>query len=103
MLKVYRKWFYRQKIFCQHCKIEPATQKHHISYFPEKIMNLCFSCHLVIHKSKHPMYDKFKQYEKGDSKMFYAKKHKQKIGYYWFSPGHYVTEWKANPDKWIKN
>jgi len=93
------KWY--KNILCEHCKIEPATQKHHISYFPEKIMNLCFSCHLVIHKSKHPMYDKFKQYDKGDSHMFYAKKHKQKIDYYWFR--YYGIEWKANPDKWIKN
>jgi len=66
-----------KKIFCEHCKIELATQKHHISYFPEKLMNLCFSCHVVIHKCKHPMYDKFKQYEKGDSKMFYGKKYKK--------------------------
>ena len=47
------------------------------------------------------MYDKFKQYDKGDSHMFYAKKHKQKIDYYWFR--YYGIEWKANPDKWIKN
>ena len=78
MLKVYHKWFYRQKIFCEHCKIEPATQKHHISYFPEKTINLCFSCHLVIHKSKHPMYDKFKQYKKGESAIFYKYKSKKK-------------------------
>ena len=69
------KWY--KNILCEHCKIEPATQKHHISYFPEKLMNLCFSCHVVIHKCKHPMYDKFKQYEKGDSKMFYGKKYKK--------------------------
>ena len=72
-----RSRFRNTNFMCEHCKIEESTQKHHISYFPEKLMNLCFSCHVVIHKCKHPMYDKFKQYEKGDSKMFYGKKHKK--------------------------
>tara|TARA_Y100001951_G_C11115769_1_gene169990 strand:- start:55 stop:543 length:489 start_codon:yes stop_codon:yes gene_type:complete len=58
-------------IQCQHCKISAATQKHHITYFPEKTIWLCFDCHYVIHHCKHPMYSKYKQYEKGDSYSFY--------------------------------
>ena len=62
---------------CQHCKIEIASVNHHISYFPEKIIKLCIRCHKVIHKLKLPMYDKYKQYKKGDSSFFYGKKFKK--------------------------
>jgi len=62
---------------CEHCKIEVASENHHISYFPEVIIRLCYRCHKVIHKLKLPMYDKYKQYKKGDSKFFYGKKFKK--------------------------
>jgi len=58
---------------CEHCKIEDASVKHHISYFPQLLIKLCFRCHQVIHKSKLPMYDKYKKYSKNDSKWFYYK------------------------------
>jgi hypothetical protein len=61
-------------INCEHCKIESATVKHHISYFPEVVVRLCKRCHKVIHKSKLPMYDKYKKYSKGDSKFFYGQR-----------------------------
>ena len=63
---------------CEHCKIEVASENHHISYFPEVIIRLCYRCHKVIHKLKLPMYDKYKQYKKGDSKFFYGKKFRDK-------------------------
>ena len=73
MIKINGKYL----IQCEHCKIESATEKHHISYFPEVIIRLCKRCHKVIHKLKLPMYDKYKQYKKGDSKFFYGKKFKK--------------------------
>ena len=63
---------------CKHCHISAWTVKHHISYFPEETIKLCFDCHHVIHKSKLPMYDKYKKYNPGDSHFFYGKKHRKK-------------------------
>ena len=63
---------------CKHCHISAWTVKHHISYFPEETIKLCFDCHHVIHKSKLPMYDKYKKYNSGDSRLFYGKKHRKK-------------------------
>lgn len=57
---------------CEHCGISEYTELHHVSYFPQILMRLCFDCHRVIHKSKHQMYDKYKQYQKGDAQNFYA-------------------------------
>ena len=62
---------------CEHCHISAWTVKHHISYFPEETIKLCFDCHHVIHKSKLPMYDKYKKYNPGDSRLFYGKKHRK--------------------------
>ena len=53
---------------CKHCHISAWTVKHHISYFPEETIKLCFDCHHVIHKSKLPMYDKYKKYNKVNRK-----------------------------------
>ena len=63
---------------CEHCHISAWTVKHHISYFPEETIKLCFDCHHVIHKSKLPMYDKYKKYNPEDSRLFYGKKHRKK-------------------------
>ena len=63
---------------CEHCHISRWAAKHHISYFPEIIIKLCLDCHVVIHKSKSPLYDKYKKYNPGDSRLFYDPKHKKK-------------------------
>ena len=63
---------------CEHCHISAWTVKHHISYFPEETIKLCFECHYVIHKCKSPIYDKYKKYSPGDSRLFYGKKHRKK-------------------------
>lgn len=36
---------------CSICKINPATQKHHVSYDPELTVNVCAVCHTKIHDS----------------------------------------------------
>jgi hypothetical protein len=36
---------------CVVCHINEANQKHHVSYKPELIINICKSCHQVIHKN----------------------------------------------------
>ena len=63
---------------CMHCHISAWTVKHHISYFPEETIKLCFDCHHVIHKCKLPLYDKYKKYNPEDSRLFYGPKHGKK-------------------------
>ena len=55
---------------CQICG-EVATQKHHISYFPEKTITVCAICHNQIHLGKIPQY---LHYKKGDPNFFYSMK-----------------------------
>lgn len=43
--------------------------KHHVSYFPQKIAYVHYSCHNEIHNGKHPH---LIQYKEGDSRKFYA-------------------------------
>ena len=54
---------------CEHCHISEWAVKHHISYFPEKIIKLCKKCHNIIHKSTSD--DNLKKYDKDDSRFFY--------------------------------
>ncbi len=35
---------------CEICRDKPATLEHHIIYTPERIINICVSCHGKIHK-----------------------------------------------------
>lgn len=37
-------------VLCQLCKENEATQKHHISYFPNLVIDICIECHKLIHK-----------------------------------------------------
>ncbi len=46
------------------------TMKHHITYFPEHIMIVCWSCHAILTFSKDPIFDLLKQYPKGDRLKF---------------------------------
>ena len=52
---------------CRRCK-QSATILHHISYFPQKIIPVCRSCHDKIHDKKD---GKYINYEKGDSRKYY--------------------------------
>ena len=56
---------------CEHCHISEWEVKHHIRYFPQKIIKLCKKCHNIIHKSKSPENDDLKKYDKDDSRFFY--------------------------------
>lgn len=38
---------------------QKALRKHHISYFPENIVNLCTSCHAAVHSRNEPIYKKY--------------------------------------------
>ena len=55
---------------CYFCE-SVATQKHHVSYFPEITIAVYLDCHKRIHFSKNSMYI---QYKKGDSIFFYSMK-----------------------------
>jgi len=48
--------------------------KHHVSYFPELIAHVHFSCHQEIHDGKFPY---LIQYQPGDSRLFYEQQKKQ--------------------------
>lgn len=37
-------------VLCQICKEKEATQKHHVSYYPELTIDICKDCHILIHK-----------------------------------------------------
>lgn len=57
---------------CELCP-NPATIKHHISYFPEETIPVCEKCHKAIHAGKHPSLIKYK---KGDAQTFYRQQKK---------------------------
>jgi hypothetical protein len=40
-------------LHCAVCKFEPATQRHHLSYDPEILIDVCVPCHLQIHAHQH--------------------------------------------------
>lgn len=50
---------------------EFELMKHHVSYFPELIAYVHYSCHNAIHEGKHPH---LLQYKQGDSRKFYGVK-----------------------------
>ena len=57
---------------CENCKINPATVKHHISYFPEVTTGLCEECHDKIHSGNYPELEKkWIKFNKGDANLFY--------------------------------
>ena len=59
-------------LICENCTINPATVKHHISYFPEITTALCMWCHARIHSGNYPELEKkFIHYKKGDANLFY--------------------------------
>lgn len=35
---------------CVICNEREATQKHHVSYIPERVIDVCVECHKIIHK-----------------------------------------------------
>lgn len=37
-------------VVCQICKVKEAEQKHHVSYYPELVIDVCTDCHKLIHK-----------------------------------------------------
>ena len=41
-------------MICFVCKVEKRTLKHHISYLPPEKVNVCWSCHNMIHDGKYP-------------------------------------------------
>ena len=38
---------------CVICRDAEASQKHHVCYDPEILVEVCISCHKVLHKNKH--------------------------------------------------
>jgi len=57
---------------CQVCTLNPATIKHHISYFPEVTTAVCEPCHQKIHSGKYlELTKKYVKYPMGDAQMFY--------------------------------
>lgn len=69
--------FLNTKTKCIVCFKEPEDNlnliKHHVSYYPETIAYVHFSCHQKIHDPDHPL-DVWVQYEPEDSKKFYREK-----------------------------
>lgn len=37
---------------CTICGDIAKTEKHHVNYFPEQIQQICYHCHMLIHKGK---------------------------------------------------
>lgn len=37
---------------CEICGDMAKTVKHHVNYFPEQIQQVCYHCHMLIHKGK---------------------------------------------------
>jgi ribosome-binding protein aMBF1 (putative translation factor) len=60
-------------MICEICNQNEVTQKHHVTYFPEKTMGVCDDCHEWIHSDDNT--DKqYIEYKKGDSSQFYAQR-----------------------------
>ena len=54
------------------CTLNQATQKHHISYFPEITTAVCEPCHQNIHSGNFPELEKkYIKFEKDDANLFY--------------------------------
>lgn len=59
-------------MICEVCTLNPATEKHHISYFPEVTTGVCEECHKRIHSGLYPELENiFIKYNKGDANLFY--------------------------------
>jgi len=69
---------YKTYGYCWCCKIEKSRLLHHISYFPEWLVPLCFSCHQRYHKFVVSFknyvytYDGYKNIGLGAQKFFWA-------------------------------
>lgn len=37
---------------CIICGDMAKTEKHHVNYFPQQIQQICYHCHMTIHKGK---------------------------------------------------
>lgn len=64
-------------MICEVCTLNPATIKHHKSYFPEETVGVCEGCHKIIHSWRNPeLSKKYIKYKQGDAQIFYAQKNR---------------------------